>query len=77
MTHYYETEYGTWTEYGNDGRATTGDPEIVSLSNYAAGTGWRARKIPNVLGGDYGWGPLAETTETAISLAEADAVAHA
>jgi len=69
-----ETEYGTWTGYGADGRLTTdadGDWRHWR-SVQEAGTGWRARRLPNPLGGDYGWGPLAQTEDGAVGALEAE-----
>lgn len=65
-----ETEHGTWTSYGNDGRMTTGAAETTHQD--PAGTGYRARFVNNPHGGDYGWGPLADDAATAIDLLKAE-----
>lgn len=68
-----ETQFGNWFEYGYDGRATTSESDAGQCRSVRdAGQGWRARVLPNVHGGDYGWGPQAQTEAEAISLAIAE-----
>lgn len=64
-----ETARGKWIEYGMDGRMTTGAVDFSDdRDQNPAGTGWRARFHDGLHGGDYGWGPLAETEKDAITL---------
>ncbi len=68
-----ETQNGCWTEYGNDGRATTRELSNVDTQTLI-GPGWRAR-FKNNLGLDYGWGPQAQSENEAIMLLLAEEVA--
>jgi hypothetical protein len=62
-----EVESGTWTDYGNDGRSTILEVSD-QFSQQVDGFGFKARFIENPHGGDYGWGPLAQTYEGAVAL---------
>jgi hypothetical protein len=70
----FETESGNWFEYGRDGRATTNESDAFGRDIIDAGFGWRARIMPNIHGGDYGWGPQAQTEAEAIKIAKSERV---
>ena len=61
-----ETSFGTWTDYGNDGRTTVESSPLIRSCDLPR-SGWRARfRDENPPGGDYGWGPLANREQLAI-----------
>lgn len=64
-----EIAYGTWTNYGDHGQTTT-----QTIEGQIDGVGYKARFENNPYGPEYGWGPLAETEEEAISFLLAKAV---
>jgi hypothetical protein len=69
-----ETRQGLWHTYGNDGRSTI---ETVQGLYQTEGQGFKARFLDNPNGGEYGWGPIAETEDRAIILLLAECLALA
>jgi hypothetical protein len=63
-----ETQHGIWTEYGNDGRATT-DVVPSNMRQFShPPPQWRAKFTDNPHSGDYGWGPPGQTEAEAVAL---------
>lgn len=80
------TLFGYWENYGQDGRLKCHeekpdwwDNKGHQIEAIKAGLGYRAYDASNPHGGDYAWGPLADTLQDAqrALLAEKDNAAEA